>query len=216
MIWDCLINCLEHLYFCTYNYNHLWKHMECHGALLLLPTLCIPFCTIEDDKEVWSLKYIYLSGMPLIKPFLFYMYDLVNWSTTSEVIHWTGKRFGPRLSLLLKTQNINRSFSIISTELTSLQEEIFSWTCNISNLHPMLQWTYRLIHAYVLEWKDMRLFWDEVCSTLSNVLDVTVPCSLTVLLLNDTTSLKLTCWKWCILWTGITAAKKLVLMLAFH
>lgn len=52
-----------------------------------------------------------------------------------------------------------------------------------------------LIGSYMLiywECKDVRLFWGEVCATLSNALDVTVPCSPTVLLLNDTSPLKMT------------------------
>ena len=65
------------------------------------------------------------------------------------------------------------------------------------------------LHMY-WECKDVKLFWGEVCSTLSNVLEVTVPCSPIVLLLNDTTSLKLACWKRRILLTGITAAKKML------
>lgn len=65
------------------------------------------------------------------------------------------------------------------------------------------------MHMY-WECKDVRLFWGEVCITLSNVLDVTVPCSPIVLLLNDTTTLKLTHSKKFMFLTGITAAKKML------
>lgn len=65
------------------------------------------------------------------------------------------------------------------------------------------------MHMY-WECRDVNFFWDEVCATLSDVLGLTVPCSPTLLLLNDTASLNLTCISTHILLTGITAAKKML------
>lgn len=129
---------------------------------------------------------------------------------SSELVHHIG---GDSLDWdKIWSSIINKSISSISTGLTSLKGETFLSV--ISNLHPVLRWSCRLIYAYSMYWKckDVKLFWGEGYAVLSIVLDVTVPCSPTVLLLNDTTPLTLTYWKRRMLLSGITAAKKMQLL----
>ena len=53
-------------------------------------------------------------------------------------------------------------------------------------------------------------FWRHICSTLSDMLEVNIPLSPTLLLLNDDSSLELTLQQRRILWASLTAAKKML------
>lgn len=93
----------------------------------------------RGQKKGLVFRMYSLIGMTLIKPSLLYMCGLVKWSTTSEVTHWTGKRFGPRLSLLLKTQTTKRSISITSIGLNPLQGKTFPWNVYHLQFAPCAQ-----------------------------------------------------------------------------
>lgn len=60
------------------------------------------------------------------------------------------------------------------------------------------------------ECPDVYAFWRHLCSTLSDMLEVTIPLSPTLLLLNDDSSLELSPQQMRILWAGLTAAKKML------
>lgn len=83
---------------------------------------------------------------------------------------------------------IHRTY--ITPQKNYLTKRISSPTCTLCS--DGLIGTY--MHMY-WECKIVEYFWVDVCAALSTVLDLTVPCSLIVLPLNDTTSLKLTSWK---------------------
>uniref|UniRef100_A0A8C9ZF71 Reverse transcriptase zinc-binding domain-containing protein n=1 Tax=Sander lucioperca TaxID=283035 RepID=A0A8C9ZF71_SANLU len=55
-------------------------------------------------------------------------------------------------------------------------------------------------------------FWRHLCLTFSDMLGVNIPLSLTLLLLNDDYTLELSLQQKRILWTGLTAAKKTLVL----
>lgn len=60
------------------------------------------------------------------------------------------------------------------------------------------------------ECPDVYAFRRQLSSTLSDMLEVTIPWSPTLLLLNDDCCLELSLQQRCILWAGLTAAKKML------
>lgn len=69
--------------------------------MLWKPSLTIhPFSTTHNKKRVVSILTYQDASYGTLT---IYMYGLVNWSVTSEVLHWTGKRFEPLLFMLLNT-----------------------------------------------------------------------------------------------------------------
>ena len=65
------------------------------------------------------------------------------------------------------------------------------------------------LHMY-WECPNVFAFWRQICSTLSDMLDVHIPLSPNLLLLNDDSTLELTLQQRRILWAGLTAAKKML------
>lgn len=206
MVRDCLTNCLANLYFCTFCttiiYESIWNTDTCCGSLLLQSTHSLQHTTKRGLVSILTYQDASYGTLTI------YMYGLVNWNATSEVLHWTGKRFKPLLFMLLNTQIINSSISILTTGFAWLQEKASSWTFGISNLQLILTRMYRLICLCILGMDRREAFVEG--ALYHSVLHDIVPCSCTVPLMNNTTPLKLTWWKNGCPLTGITAAKTLL------
>lgn len=185
--------------------------MVYRGTLHLPPILCTLFCTIRVRKRLVSKLYSLFrdtsyKALPIVS---LWSNDLKHFST-DESLNWRLKIWS---SIVFASKNpdyqqINFNYThrtYLTPTTNYLMISISSPNCTLCP--DGIKGTY--MHMYG-ECKDVRLFWGEVCATLTTVLDLPAPCSPAVLLLNDTSSLKLPCWIRPILLTGITAAKKML------
>lgn len=201
MICDCFIICLEHHCFCTFNFqlSPLTTH-PLHAILYNRGQKRGLFSRIYSLFRDTSYKTLPITRVWLSELEHYIGGDSLDWDKIWSSIIFASKN--------PDHQQIHFNY-IHRTYLTPRRNFLIKClTSPICTLYSDgLIGSY--MHAY-WECKDERLFWGEVCATVSTVLDVTVPCSPIVLLLNDTTPLKLTCLKRRLLLTGITAAKKML------
>ncbi len=105
----------------------------------------------------------------------------------------------------------NRDHQLIHHKLllgcTSPQENVIPWR----SLH-LLTVTY--VHLtpsdHLSVCNGNASFWKQISHTLSDILEVKIPLSPTLLLLNDSSSSDLSLQQKCILWAGLTSAKKML------
>lgn len=167
--------------------------MVCHGTLHSPLIRCTRFCMTNVGKGVFvsQLYALFQDASYTFLPIIHVWSQELKHYINNDPVDWDNVW----ASIVFASKNpehqqihfncIHRTY--LTPQKNYLMKRMSSPICTLCS--DGLIGTY--MHMY-WECKIVECFWVEVCAALSTVLDLTVPCSPIVLLLNDTTSLKLT------------------------